>query len=69
MTTTPITWTWNHRAGHVCTSNDGRWIITELYAQKWELYDHHDMQIIGTYQFYIEAQKMAGSLSDTGATQ
>ena len=54
-----MTWHWNHRNGNACTSSCGRYVITELYAAHFELWDCTERRIIGIYETVTKAQKAA----------
>ena len=52
-------WHPNPKNPRNCTSSCGRWVITELYAAHFELWDCTDRKVIGTYRTVTEAQKAA----------
>lgn len=56
---TLMTWHWNHRNGNACASECGRWVVTQIYAGCFELWDCTDRKVIGTYRTVTEAQKAA----------
>ena len=56
---TLMTWHWKHRNGNACTSDCGRWVITQLDARRFELWDCKEKVIAGVFDTIDQAMREA----------
>jgi hypothetical protein len=57
-----VNWNIEPRRNDSYTSECGRWVITRLYPECFELYDVQEYCVIGKYKTLEEAKRIAGEV-------